>query len=85
MAYDEEFRQAFATVERYERYKLVRTTGIFILVIGIGRFLLSWIIDQTFLFSLNLGFETGAQIAFFFRLVVQIILILTLILTLVYS
>jgi hypothetical protein len=82
---DEGFRQAFATVERYEKYKLVRTTGILILVIGIGRFLLSWILDQTFLISLNFNYETGANIVFFFRLVVQIILIITLILILIFS
>ena len=85
MEKDEGFRQAFATVERYEKYKLVRTTGILILVIGIGRFLLSWILDQTFLISLNFNYETGANIVFFFRLVVQIILIITLILILIFS
>jgi hypothetical protein len=77
----EEIRQAFATTERYERYKLVRTTGILITVIGIGRFLLSWIIDQTFLFSLNLD----SKFVMLFRLGVQIILFLTLLLILVYS
>ena len=85
MKNDEGFRQAFATVERYEKYKLVRTTGILILVIGIGRFLLSWILDQTFLISLNLNYETGANIVFFFRLLVQIIIIITLILILIFS
>jgi hypothetical protein len=81
MINDEDFRQAFATAERYERYKLVRTTGFIIIVTGIGRFLLSWIIDQTFLFSLNL--DTNVVIVF--RLAVQIILFLTLVLTLVYT
>jgi hypothetical protein len=81
MINDEEFRQAFATAERYERYKLVRTTGFIILIIGIGRFLLSWIIDQTFLHSLNLE----VRVVIVFRLVVQIFLFLTLVLTLVYT
>jgi len=84
LEYDEEFRQAFATVERYEMYKLVKTTGIFILVIGIGRFLLSWILDQTLMFSLNMGYESGAQIAFF-QLIIRLTLFLTLIITLVYA
>ncbi len=81
MINDEEFRQAFATAERYERYKLVRTTGLIIIIIGIGRFLLSWIIDQTFLHSLNLE----VKVVIVFRLVVQIILFITLVLTLVYT
>ncbi len=84
MAYNEEFRQAFTIVERYEKYKLIRTMGILVVVIGIGRFLLSWILDQTVLFSLNLAYESGAQIALF-QLIIRIIVLLTLILTLVYS
>ena len=81
MINDEEFRQAFATAERYERYKLVRATGFIILITGIGRFLLSWIIDQTFLHSFNLD----VRVVIAFRLAVQIILFLTLVLTLVYT
>jgi hypothetical protein len=81
MINDEDFRQAFATAERYEKYKLVRTTGFIILITGIGRLLLSWIIDQTFLHSFNLD----VRIVIAFRLTVQIILFLTLVLTLVYT
>ena len=81
MINDEDFRQAFATAERYERYKLVRTTGFIILITGIGRFMLSWIIDQTFLHSFNLE----VRVVIVFRLAVQIILFLTLVLTLVYT
>lgn len=84
MAYNEEFRQAFTIVERYERYKLIRTMGILVVVIGIGRFILSWILDQTLLFSLNLAYESGTQIALF-QLIIRIIVLLTLIITLVYS
>ena len=81
MNIDKEFRHAFATAERYERYKLIKTTGLLVVIIGIGRFLLSWILDQTFLFSLNLE----AEVLAIFKLMIQVILFLVLSLTLLYS
>jgi hypothetical protein len=74
----EEFSKAFELVERYEKYKLIKAWGLIIIITGIGRFLLSWIIDQTFLFSLNLDYEIALRIAIIFRTVVHFILIFTL-------
>ena len=81
MKEDLELRQAFETTQRYERYKLVRTIGLIIIVIGIGRFLLSWILDQTLFHSLNLDIK----ILVILRWIIQIILLLTLIFILLYS
>ncbi|MFX0088054.1 MAG: hypothetical protein ACFFAU_20540 [Candidatus Hodarchaeota archaeon] len=79
----EDFSKAFELVERYEKYKLIKAWGIIIIITGIGRFFLSWIIDQTFLFSLNMDYEITFRLALIFRTVVQFLLIFSLALVLI--
>lgn len=66
-----EFTKALELVRRYENYKLMRAWGAILIITGIGRFLLSWILDQTLLFSLNWDFEAVAATIRVLRILVE--------------
>ncbi len=85
MSIAEEITSALLLVRRYEKYKLMRAWGLVLIITGIGRFLLSWIIDQTLLFALNWDFETTAVFLRFFRMGIEVTLVGSIAIIILYS
>ena len=83
----EEFKKAFQLVDRFEEYKLIRAWGMIIVITGIARFFLGFIIFNLFFLifkSSNSDLNTALVISVF-NYIVRLILISSLAVIMIYT
>ncbi|MHA2248120.1 MAG: hypothetical protein ACXADY_24440 [Candidatus Hodarchaeales archaeon] len=88
MSITEELNKAFQLVDRYEEYKLIRAWGVIIIITGVARFLLGFIIWNLFYLiykSMGNDLNTGAFLIAFFNSVVSFSLIFSLAIVMIYT
>ena len=82
----EDLTKAINLVRDYEEYRFRKTWGILLIVIGIARFLLSFVINYTIIFSLGFEYEQAVMLARNFQMILQVILVFGIfLLTMYYS
>ena len=88
MSIIEEFSRALELVERYEKYKLIRAWGLILIITGIARFLLGFIIWNLFYLiykSLNTDINNIAFLISVLNSILQFILIFSLAVIVIYT
>ncbi|MFX0141553.1 MAG: hypothetical protein ACFFDN_48395 [Candidatus Hodarchaeota archaeon] len=88
MSIIDEFNRALELVERYEKYKLIRAWGLVLIIVGIARFLLGFIIwNLIFLIykSLNTNINNIAFTISMLNSILQVILISSLAIIMIYT
>lgn len=84
MSISEDLNNAFTIVHRYEEYKFRKTWGLLLIITGIARFLLSFIINYSIVFSSGLDYEQAVFFARIFNLATEIALIIGILLIMGY-
>ena len=88
MSVAEELNVAFQLVDRFEESKLVRSWGIALIIIGVARFLLGWVIHNIFYLlyrDLGFNFNTGAFLISFLNTIISYTLFIALALLVIYT
>lgn len=88
MSIIEEFNRALELVERFETYKLIRAWGLILIITGIARFLLGFIIWNLFYLiydSLSINTNNVALLIAVFNSILRFVLIFSLAVIMIYT
>ena len=84
MSISEDLTKAITTVQHYEEYKFRKTWGILLIIIGIARFLLSFVFNYSIIFFSGLDYEHAIIFSRIFNIATELLLIIFLLAILLY-